>query len=703
MSIWSILLAIFFPALVVTENVTNIPNFPDNKGTYNCRTRECLIDNIKYEYDVVKNIKESVDPCENFYEFACGNFDDLPYAPKLTNRVFESITSANGALDALTLYSSSSHKLKPLNFLRDFMDSCQNLNQNNDYSKSGAKEDRLEFLKEVISKLGGWPVVEGDKWNEKDFDWIKFVSQAENIGYVSGQSFMYFIVLPSMSDGAVSFNLYPPQLEFSYEYVKNVQNFGLMSYYYNYMINVAKFLGAHATRAKEDLRAAFEFEKQLIYGTNQATSYSSVNITFTSMSLGEIKQTWPSINWAEYFNNHLLPYFSHDDKTLVAVWNKKYITNFEKLMNETSKRVQANYAIWKTIQFSIPFIKSVTLYNFAQTYGFFKQQLIGSHDCFAEAKTYLPSIARAHYARNYPVNQEVKQNVGLIFSNIKRKLLDTLKSKNLDAHTKEKMIKKIENLMAVVGYPEEVLDDEKLDKYFEDLKITKDNYLGNLLSIQSFTMNRKLTAFGKPNNLYDWKDIFTIMTMGTAQESYYCRRENILVITDWLSKFLINTNRYNYTNYGAIGALIGYEVGRAVDFSVDFEEKYLNNETEKCIVEKYSNYTGGYGTQAYGIVNLKGTITQQMGVELAYSAYQEWAKEHGEEPNLARLYTSNQLFWLAYGNINCSPKSWTYTSSQTSYDKRVNWPLSNIPEFSKDFNCSLKSPMNPKNKCIILL
>lgn len=32
---------------------------------------------------------------------------------------------------------------------------------------------------------------------------------------------------------------------------------------------------------------------------------------------------------------------------------------------------------------------------------------------------------------------------------------------------------------------------------------------------------------------------------------------------------------------------------------------------------------------------------------------------------------------------------------------RVIGPLSNSPDFAKDFNCSISSPMNRKNKCII--
>lgn len=35
---------------------------------------------------------------------------------------------------------------------------------------------------DVITQLGGWPVLEGDKWNDKQFNWIKFTEISWTIG-----------------------------------------------------------------------------------------------------------------------------------------------------------------------------------------------------------------------------------------------------------------------------------------------------------------------------------------------------------------------------------------------------------------------------------------------------------------------------------------------------------------------------------------
>lgn len=35
----------------------------------------------------------------------------------------------------------------------------------------------------ITDKLGGWPVVKGDKWDEKSWDWISAVKEFRKVGY----------------------------------------------------------------------------------------------------------------------------------------------------------------------------------------------------------------------------------------------------------------------------------------------------------------------------------------------------------------------------------------------------------------------------------------------------------------------------------------------------------------------------------------
>lgn len=48
-------------------------------------------------------------------------------------------------------------------------------------------------MQEILAKLGGWPVLEGDKWKEENFDWKQSVYKFRKVGY-SVDYFMDFSV-----------------------------------------------------------------------------------------------------------------------------------------------------------------------------------------------------------------------------------------------------------------------------------------------------------------------------------------------------------------------------------------------------------------------------------------------------------------------------------------------------------------------------
>ena len=94
------------------------------------------------------------------------------------------------------------------------------------------------------------------------------------------------------------------------------------------------------------------------------------------------------------------------------------------------------------------------------------------------------------------------------------------------------------------------------------------------------------------------------------------------------------------------------------------------------------------------------------GLRIAYNSYLRYVQENGEELPLPDLnYTSQQWFWISAASQWCSVERLESMKLQIMMDVhspdqfRVNGPLSNIPEFSDDFNCPSDSRMNGENKC----
>lgn len=106
-------------------------------------------------------------------------------------------------------------------------------------------------------------------------------------------------------------------------------------------------------------------------------------------------------------------------------------------------------------------------------------------------------------------------------------------------------------------------------------------------------------------------------------------------------------------------------------------------------------------------INTQGeNIADNGGIKEAYLAYNNWVKRNGEEAKLPGLkYTPRQMFWISAANTWCSkyrPESLKLrilTGYHSPGQFRVQGPLSNSDDFSKDFGCPAGSSMNPEKKC----
>lgn len=116
----------------------------------------------------------------------------------------------------------------------------------------------------------------------------------------------------------------------------------------------------------------------------------------------------------------------------------------------------------------------------------------------------LPISVGALYVRKH-FNEDAKsialQMVGGIQS-VFEKILKEITW--MDNETRNSALNKLHKMTTHIGYPDEILDDSKLEEYYKNLDIDPDKYLESVLKMSVFGTNYAFNKLRKPVNKTDW-------------------------------------------------------------------------------------------------------------------------------------------------------------------------------------------------------
>ncbi|XP_044579420.1 neprilysin-2-like isoform X2 [Cotesia glomerata] len=681
---------------------------------------ECQAENDKLELTILKNLNTSVNPCEDFYQFACGNFNNSSANIQYSNHndFYKPIRDRENKIKELLLNDNYLYLLEPFNSLKKFVKSCERLNVNIDANSSldENKTISLNFMTDVIAQLGGWPILEGDEWNDTHFNWIKFTEVSRIIGTEG-----YFFLKPSvkMLNHTTMLSISPPGLEFPYKHLVSVRRSRKVKAYYNYILKVAQFLETDLKILDIDVEQALAFELDLIYATSRNVTLSS-----TEMTIKEMDQKWPNIDWIKLFRSFIGSEYSITENWKVLVKNSNYITRFEQLIQLTNKRIQANYAVWKTIERLILFTESPKLFSFQESYYRIRSpsQRIPGYNCFDFLINLLPELSLSYYERHYPIDVRFISNIENIIIDIKKTFVDVLNNLEwLDHTTKNELVLNLDSTKFVLGLTETMLKNEKLRTYFDNLVINEFNFLKNFLAINIFDHQKLMDQAFTSRDMIDLTSVFRrIKPFKNIYNAIYDDiTHTVFIDIEAMRNLFFDIDRPNFTKYSIIGFTIGHELAHPIENLhdvFDTEGKIVNgwsmrsndnyNHVRQCLIDQHHNYTGN-SKENVVLSHLEENIADNIGSEIAYLTYKNWVQKYGDDSTYPRLnYTQNQSFWLSYANKWCIPEKidgFTYLkSSHASSDFRVLESLSNSAYFAKDFNCKLGSRMNPEKKCNFL-
>ncbi|KAJ8668512.1 hypothetical protein QAD02_010175 [Eretmocerus hayati] len=666
---------------------------------------------------ILSNMDLDVEPCDDFYKFACGNFLKNTVIPddKTSVNTF-SVISDNLQKQ---LRSNIEEEPKPgdpraFKLVKILYDACMN--------KSLIEEQGLDPLHRILKDLGGWPLLEGDTWNEDEFNWKESVYKFRKMGYSVDYFIDFSIGVDLKNSTKRVVDLDQASLGLSREYLSKGMNHDIVKAYYNYMVDIAVILGADRDRAEKEMLDSLHFEMKLANISLPIEKRRNATALYNPMTIKELQDKYKSIPWLEYFNTLLEPSARVTEDEIVIINVPGYISGLEKLLVEIPKRTQANYVMWRAAASSVSYL----------TEDIRKRQLAYStvisgrtereprwKECTDIVSSIFSISVGSRYVRKY-FNEEAKKTAEEMVADIRQEFKKILQKVDwMDDETRKAALDKAESMTTHIAYPNELLDDNKIEEFYRKLELSPGNYLQNMLNLTLFGTEYSFEKLRKPVNKSDW------VTHGrpAVVNAFYSSIENSIQFpAGILQGSFFSHDRPRYMNYGAIGFVMGHEIthgfddqGRQFDkhgnlvewWADETKQKYLKR--AECIIHQYGNYTVPDVKLNLNGINTQGeNIADNGGIKEAYLAYNSWVKRNKPEPRLPGLaYSPQQMFWISAAHTWCSAyrpetlKLRITTGVHSPGEFRVLGPMSNMPEFAQDFKCPKGSRMNPEKKCAV--
>nr|XP_046246021.1 endothelin-converting enzyme 2b isoform X3 [Scatophagus argus] len=658
---------------------------------------------------MVEAMDRSADPCQDFYQFACGGWMRKNPLPDGRSRwsTFNSIWEQNQAL------------LKHLLENGTFNGSSEAERKTQSYYLSCLNTQRIEELGsqpliDLITKIGGWNMT--GPWEKENFmEVLKVVS-----GPYRAQPFFSVGVSadPKNSNSNViqvdQSGLFLPSRDY---YLNKTANEKVLAAYLDYMVELGMLLGGERSSTQLQMQQILEFETALANITVPQDQRRDEEKIYHKVTIAELQLLAPAVDWLDYLSSSLSPLELNDTEPVV-LYAREYLQQVSDLINKTDRSLLNNYMMWTLVQKTVSSLDQ--RFENAQDklleslYGTKKQSCtprwqtcIGNTDDtlgFALGALFVKATFDKH---SKEIAEEMINEIRSAF----KEALDRLSW--MDDQTRQAAKEKADAIYDMIGFPEFILDPKELDDVYDGYEVSDDSFFQNMLNFYNFSSRVMADQLRKTPNKDQWS-----MTPPTVNAYYMPTKNGIVFPAGILQAPFYAHDHPKALNFGGIGVVMGHELthafddqGREYDKEGNLRPWWQNSSVDafrqrtECMVDQYSRYLVN-GEHVNGKQTLGENIADNGGLKAAYHAYRSWVQRNGGEKRLPAVnLTNDQLFFVGFAQVWCSvrtPESaheGLVTDPHSPPRYRVIGTLANSPDFSRHFNCPAGTPMNTGNRC----
>ena len=405
--------------------------------------------------------------------------------------------------------------------------------------------------------------------------------------------------------------------------------------------------------------------------------------------MAELPSLMPDFNWEGWTNELGL-----QDLEEIVVYTSDYMRSLNGIITDTDLATWKTYLTWSALnQTAGQLTQAIDQQNFE----FYEKTLSGveeQREDWRRATTLIDNtlgevVGRVYVKRHFP--PEAKERMLELVGNLVKAYEKSINELDwMTAETKVQALDKLHKFTPMIGYPDEWRD-------YSALEIEADDLYGNLERAARAEYDRIMDRQGGPVDRLEWG-----MNPQTVNAYYSPPMNQIVFPAAILQPPFFNLEADDAVNYGAIGAVIGHEIGHGFDdkgSTFDGDGVMRNWWTDEDRVE-FEKRTGALVAQydefmPFEDLAINGEFTQGEnigdlgGITIGLLAYK--MSRGGEEPPIIDGFTGEQRVFLGFAQVwrgiirdeELRRRIATDPHSPAVY--RTNGPVRNVTEWYEAF------------------
>lgn len=640
----------------------------------------------------LSGMDKSVDPSQNFYKYAVGNWLKNNPLPAEYSRwgVMEELTERNNKIIRQLLEDAASRDAAEGTIVQKL----------GDFYKTGMdsmkiEKDGIQPIRPIIEK------VNNIKSKKELYDVSAFFFMR-----VGNPYFNFFAEADAKNSKMVIGWLYQGGLglpDRDYYLKDDDRSKEVRERYKQYISNMFKHSGLSETDAGKNSETIMKLETELAQASMTRVELRDPVKTFNKMSLQQLTELAPGFDWRSYFG-----LVGVNDPGELNVAQPEFFKKVGQMMSDVSLEDWKTYLKWNLLRSSADYLSSTFVNEKFEFEGKFlngvkemqprwKRVLNTTNGMLGEALGQL--YVKDHFT------PAAKQRAEKIVKNLLTAMRERILAVDwMSEATKQQALIKLEGFGVKIGYPEKWMD-------YTSYKVTENSYYENVMQGSLFLTEDNISRIGKPVDETKWE-----ITPQIVNAYYHPIYNEIVFPAGILQPPFYDPEADDAINYGGMGVVIGHEIthgfddqGRQYDAEGNIrdwwtaEDNQKFNERAKVVVEQFNSYVPVDSVSINGEMTQGENIADLGGLNVAFTAFKKTEQFKSNEK--IDGFTPVQRFFLSWAQVwrnNINRENLLLRlkiDPHSPGEYRVIGPIANMPEFIEAFNIKEGSPMaRPENQ-----